>query len=317
MKEEVEGRLLVTGAAGLIGTEVSHQLRLRGYDVVTLDLRKRDQRGNPIDHIGDICDAKLRKEALFGVDGVVHLAAVSRVKEAEQDPFECTRVNLDGTRALLTDMVAMRRQPWVLFASSREVYGEPRWLPVGEDHILSPVNYYGRTKVECEALVSAYSETTSCQASILRYSNVYGNPLDHQDRLVPSFIEKALLEDELEVHGGGQTIDLMHVKDAAAITEKIATLMQYNGRWAVTINVGSGVGTTMDELIALIGDAADSDISIRYEAPQPGCVESYITDTRLMSDKLEFDCSIPLDEGIQDLVERYRKRLAPLQMVIA
>ena len=226
MNEGVEGRLLVTGAAGLIGTEVSHQLRQRGYDVVTLDLRKRDQRGLSVEHVGDICDHRLRKEALRGVDGVIHLAAVSRVKEAEQNPIECTRVNLDGTKMLLTDMVNLRRQPWVLFASSREVYGEPRWLPVGDDHPLSPVNHYGRTKVECEALVTAYSESTGRPASILRYSNVYGSALDHQDRLVPSFVEKALLEEELVVHGGDQTIDLMHVDDAAEFTERIATLMQ-------------------------------------------------------------------------------------------
>ena len=317
MRDEDASRLLITGAAGLIGTEVTHLLRQLNYDVATLDLKKRDQRGTPIDLVGDLLDPRLRSEALQDVSGVIHLAAVSRVVKAEAAPKECTRVNLDGTKALLLDMIARRCPPWFIFASSREVYGEARWLPVDEGHTLAPLNHYGRTKVACEALVRTYANSVQRSGTILRFSNVYGNTLDHEDRLVPSFIQRALFEQELRVFGGEQVLDLIHVRDVAFAIERAVSFIQHDEHWGATINVGSGVGTSMKELIELIEDSVGKRVSVKLEPSRKSSVNSYIADTKLMNRNLGVECHVPLQIGLRELIDGFRLRLQPLQMVVA
>ncbi len=317
MRDEETSRLLVTGAAGLIGTKVVYLLRQLGYDVITLDLKEHNQRGTPIDKVGDLLDPGLRFRALQGVSGVVHLAAVSRVIEAEADPKECTRVNLQGTRDLLLDMVSRRCPPWFIFASSREVYGEAQWLPVDEGHVLAPLNHYGRTKIACEALVRTYANSARRAGTILRFSNVYGSALDHEARLVPSFIQRALLDQELRVFGGEQIMDLIHVRDAAYAIERTVSFIDHCDPWATTINVGSGIGTSMKELIELIEDSICKQVSVRLEPSRKSSVNSYIADTRLMNQMIGFECQVSLQSGLGELVECFKQRLRPLSLVVA
>ena len=317
MRDNDACRILVTGAAGLIGTETTHVMRQLGYDITTLDIKQRDQRGESISHVGNLLDPLVRREALRDVDGVIHLAALSRVEEAEADPDECIRVNLEGTKALLIDMTARRCSPWFIFASSREVYGEPKWLPVDEGHTLSPLNHYGRTKVACEQLVRTYASSVGRSGTILRFSNVYGSALDHEDRLVPSFIQRALLDQELRVFGGEQVLDLLYVRDAAFVIERVVSIIEHDEQWGAILNVGSGEGTSMKDLIGLIERIIDKRVSIRLEPSRPGSVASYITDTKQMKRTLGIECRTPLEEGLIGLVDRFRLRLEPLRMVVA
>jgi nucleoside-diphosphate-sugar epimerase len=119
-------RILVTGSAGLIGRPLCAALRGRGVEVARLDLHE-DGAGR-----GDLCDPKALSAALVGVGGIVHLAAVSRVIEAEQDPARCAATNVDGLQRLIDQSLSSPRRPWLLFTSSREVDGHPDRLPVHE-----------------------------------------------------------------------------------------------------------------------------------------------------------------------------------------
>src|SRR5688572_15412005 len=131
------GRVLVTGSSGLVGRALRVALVGRGFEVSELDIRTSGP-GH-----GDVRDLDQVRRALLGCDGVVHLAAVSRVIWAEQDPQLCMSTNVPGLRNVLRCVGESPRRPWLVFASSREVYGQPHRLPATEDCPLQPINIYG------------------------------------------------------------------------------------------------------------------------------------------------------------------------------
>ena len=144
-------RILITGSEGLVGSALRAALEARGTEVAGLDVRGAG------DEEGDVRDAERIRQAAAGCCGIVHLAAVSRVVWGERDPENCWAVNVGGLRNVLAAAATVRAKssgrPWVVFASSREVYGQPDRLPATEDTPLRPINVYGRSKVEGERLV--------------------------------------------------------------------------------------------------------------------------------------------------------------------
>jgi UDP-glucose 4-epimerase len=115
-------RILITGSSGLVGTALARKLSTRGVDVVRLDIRAQGEAH------GDIGDRDQLRPSLANVCGVIHLAAVSRVIWGERDPELCWATNVGGLRNVL-ELAESPSTPWVIFASSREVYGQPDAYP--------------------------------------------------------------------------------------------------------------------------------------------------------------------------------------------
>ena len=237
-------KILITGSRGLVGTALGRALAPR-FDVVGLDLEPRAR-----DVGGDTRDRALVERLVGDVDGVVHLAAVSRVVWGERDPERCRTVNVDGTRNVLEAARRAPRSPWVLFASSREVYGQPDVLPTPEDAPLRPVNVYGQTKVDGERLCDE-SRALGAQTAIVRLSNVYGSPVDHVDRVVPAFVRAALGGGVLRVDGGDNTFDFVHVDDAVRGLSALVERLEAGARALPPIHLVTGRPTTLAELAAL------------------------------------------------------------------
>ena len=204
-------RVLITGACGLIGGAVSAALCEAGVEVRWFDLRA--ERGDR----GDVCDLDSVRVAMDGCDGVIHLAAVSRVVWGEQQPGLCWQTNVGGLRNVLDAAaeVGQSKTPWVLFGSSREVYGQPDRLPVDEDCPARPINVYGRSKVAGEQLVEQ-ARRAGLRACTARFSNVFGSTADHADRVIPAFAGAAVCGHPLRVDGADHTFDFTHISDVAA-----------------------------------------------------------------------------------------------------
>ena len=181
----MDHRILITGSEGLIGSALRASLEARGTQVVGLDLlgTAREE--------GDVRSLRRVRDAIAGCLGVVHLAAVSRVVWGERAPGDCWNTNVGGVRNVLEAAHERTPRPWLLFASSREVYGQPRRLPAREDVPLHPVNVYGRSKVEGERLVVG-ANARGLRAATVRLSNVYGSTRDHADRVIPAFVRAAI-----------------------------------------------------------------------------------------------------------------------------
>src|SRR6059058_5418301 len=142
-------RVLITGGNGLIGSHLAEKLEDAGDSVTLLDLKfdSNTQSLNCEKVHGDIRDYPTVRKSVDGKDAIFHFGAVSRVAWGQEDPFNCWLTNQVGTLNVLEACRKADSRPVLLEASSREVYGEPLYLPVGEDHPKNPKSVYGVTKL--------------------------------------------------------------------------------------------------------------------------------------------------------------------------
>ena len=290
--------ILVTGSEGLIGTALVRTLSDAGFDARGFDLRARG------DAHGDILDLDALSRRIEGCAGVVHLAAVSRVIDGERNADLCWRTNVEGTRHVL-DAALRHGRPWVVYGSSREVYGQPPSLPAGEDTPIVPVNVYGRSKVEAERLVAR----ADLPSAMLRFSNVYGVTADHLDRVVPAFARQAVEGLPLRVDGADHTFDFTHLSDTVrGIMAVVASLEA--GRALPPIHLLTGVPTTLGELAALAVELAESSSLIREAPPRSYDVSSFYGDPSRAEALLDWRAEVPLRVGLARLIADFRARAA-------
>ncbi len=308
-------KVLVTGGAGLIGRECVDQLLVAGHEVRVLDLRAGEMQPRALLELvsGNILDKVVRRECVSGIDGIVHLAAISRVQDAEEDPELARRTNFQGTSRVLEDAArATDPAPWCVHASSREVYGEPRRLPVAERALVKPVNQYGISKALAEGAVRSYSLQCKAPAVLLRFSNVYGSVHDHPRRVIPIFTTQALSGKALEVHDGSKTFDFVHVEDAGrAIVAAADWAVRRRGkREKAIVNVATGVGTSLGALASMVVESAGSRSKIAETKARDFDVHHFVGDPALAIKILGFRCEVKLEKGLARTVDAYR-RLKP------
>jgi UDP-glucose 4-epimerase len=284
----------VTGSRGLIGVALSRALEDVGYDVVGVDLRAEGP---------DRGDVRVRSEvdaAFVGCVGVVHLAAVSRVIDGERDPDGCWATNVEGTRNVL-DAAKAGTRPWVVYASSREVYGQPIALPASEDAPLEPMNIYGRSKLAAEELVRGSGLSTA----VVRFSNVYGSTSDHADRVVPAFARQAALGEPLRVDGSGHTFDFTHLDDT--VRGVMAVISQLEARAVVPpIHFVTGTATTLGQLASLAVEIARSGSTIHEAPPRSYDVAGFFGDPGRAAAVLGWHAKVPLRDGLRRLIHEFR-----------
>jgi nucleoside-diphosphate-sugar epimerase len=233
----------ITGSEGLIGTALCPVLEALGYSVARLDVRLPQHHHGR----GDVRDLTAVRDFVNGCVGVVHLAGVSRVVWGERDPDQCRATNVGGTSNVLRAAAEAERRPWLLFASSREVYGEPAALPVSEEAPLCPVNVYGESKVAAERVVLG-ARGGGLLTGVVRLSNVYGCTRDHADRVVPAFARAAALGGALRVDGPDHLFDFTHVDDAVRGIAAMIERLEAGERALPPIHLLTGRGTTLREL---------------------------------------------------------------------
>ena len=292
-------RILITGSSGLVGTALTSALLAEGVDVVRLDLRARGEAQ------GDVRDRTRLNDIVARADGIVHLAAVSRVVWGERDPELCWATNVGGLRNVLEAAAQSERRPWLVFASSREVYGQPELLPATENAPLRPVNVYGRSKMEGEHLV-AEAQRAGLRACTIRLSNVFGSTSDHADRVVPAFARAAALGAELRVDGLGHTFDFTHIDDITRGIVALIGLLAAGGSPPAPIHFVSGRPTTLGELANLAVRLGQAGSSIRPAAPRDFDVARFFGDPSRAKALLGWQPLVPLDEGLARLVQAFR-----------
>lgn len=285
--------ILVTGAAGLIGRHLCTRLEREGISV-----RRFDVRNGPAQ---DMRDRTALAAALQDVTGVVHLAAISRVAWAEQDPALCQATNVAAMRTLVELCLVHRQQPWLIFASSREVYGNPARLPVQEDDPLLPINVYGRSKRDGERLVQA-GFNAGLAGNICRFSNVYGCPHDHADRVMMAFAAAAAHGGVIALEGGDSTFDFTCVED---VVEGLWLLIQANaaGECLPPVHFASGIGTTLRELAGMAAARARAPIRIEEKSTDDFRVSAFIGDPTRAQELLGWTARGDLCQGLSRLIE--------------
>ncbi len=300
----MKNRVLITGSSGLIGTAVRETLTSMNVEGPGLDLKAFGS------ECGDVRDAWRISSAIEGCDGILHLAAVSRVIWGERDPELCWSTNVGGLRNVLDAARLRKNPPWVVFASSREVYGQPDALPVTEDASLKPVNIYGRSKVEGERLVEE-ARRQGLRASVIRLSNVYGSTSDHEDRVVPAFARRASMGLPLHVEGADHTFDFTHIDDTArGIVALIQYLMEGNDP-PPPVHFLTGCKTSLLELAKMAKELAASESIIELTPPRSFDVSHFYGSPERARTLLGWKPRVTIQEGLSRLIQDFRSELSP------
>ena len=296
-------RILITGSEGLVGRVVAKELLARGYVVKGLDLKGVG------DEQGDICDYACVEDAVSCCDGILHLAAVSRVVWGERDPDLCWATNVGGLKNVLAAMKKRSSPPWLIFASSREVYGQPKELPATEDTPLNPVNIYARSKAEGERLVLGAHLFDCLRVSTIRLSNVYGRTSDHVDRVIPAFARAAVLGEPLRVDGYRHTFDFTHVDDVCRGIILLIHHLMSPLDCLPPIQFVSGTATTLGELALQAIAIADSESPIVEAPPRNFDVAQFYGSPSLAMHALNWAPQVSLKEGLSRLIADYAREL--------
>jgi len=300
-------RILVTGSSGVIGRAVTLDLERSGHRVARFDVRETDGSETSRSCARDVRSLTKVRDSARSVDGVVHLAAVSRAAAAERDPELAYAVNVEGTRHVLEALEPRDAPAWIVFASSREVYGDPDSVPVNEEHPLRPKGVYGRTKVAGERLVREWADSEGRRAIVLRFSNIFGDVRDYPERVLPAFITAALRNHPLEVRGPGCGIDLLHIDDAvSAVRAAIRLLVREPPRFD-TFNIASGRGVTLGALAQQVIAATDSRSVIRTVPAATWTMNAYVGDITRAAERLDWKPEKDFQEGLRELIDRFRR----------
>lgn len=297
-------QILITGSCGLIGRAATTSLRAAGFEVRGFDPLAPD-----VAQRGDVRDASALRAAVASCGGVLHLGAVSRVVWGERDPAQCLATNVDGTRNVLAAAAAAPARPWVLVASSREVYGQADALPVAEDAPRRPMNVYARSKREAENLAFA-AVRDGVRAAVVRLSNVYGCARDHRDRVVPAFVRAAARGAPLRVEGAERLYDFTHVDDVARGLAALAERLDGGAELPPPIHFVSGEGTTLGELAALAVALAGAQSEVTEAPPRAYDVARFRGDPARAATLLGWRARVPLRDGVARLLADVREEAA-------
>jgi UDP-glucose 4-epimerase len=302
---------LITGAAGFLGSSLANNLAREGHQVRGLDdLSTGDpQVLSPDIHFtrGDVSDRPKLWTLLQEVDVVYHLAARVSVSESVLYPRDYNTVNVGGTVALMEAMrdVGVRR---VVLASSGAVYGDLGEQPLRELVIPNPRSPYAVSKLAAEYYVRTIGRLWGIETVSLRIFNAYGPgqhlPASHPP-VVPYFLRQASRGGTLVVHGdGNQTRDYVYVDDVVSAMVAASTAPNVDG---LVINVGSGIETSVRELVKEVLDVTGGKPEVIYNSKTSGGVSRMTADLTLAHEKLSYRPSIKLDDGLRLTLQRDSK----------
>ncbi len=299
-------RCLVTGGAGFIGTALVNRLVLAGHHVRVLDdLSAGDPAGLHPDVLftrGDVRDRPKLWTLLQKVDCVFHLAARVAVQESVLYPREYNDVNVGGTVSLAeaTRDAGVRR---IVLASSATVYGPQERQPVSELAWPHPQVPYAVSKLAAEHYIFALGELNGIETVALRIFNAYGPgqriPPVHAP-VVPHFVKNVLSGASVVVHGdGSQTRDFVYIDDVVDALIAAATASGVNRR---VINVGSGQETSINELIAELGQVTQLQSEVICNPQQSGGASRLVADLATARELLGYRPKVLLRAGLTRLL---------------
>ncbi|MBI1972135.1 MAG: GDP-mannose 4,6-dehydratase [Candidatus Aenigmarchaeota archaeon] len=315
-------RLIVTGAAGLYGVHLVDVLAKSGKveKVIGVDdfsrsflskdpFIKSEEKDKKFSLLRiDYSSLDKKKIDEIGPDAIIHLAASVSIPESIDDPWKYFNNNELGTFKLAQNALASKTQPALIYASSPEVYGNPKYVPMDESHPLNPTSTYAVTKLACEKHCMSLWEWYRYPITVIRNFNTYGGNqnLWGYSAVIPAFIQNALTGKPLTIEGGGsQTRDFMYVADAVdAYRMVIENLKKSEGE---TFNIGTGKETSINDLADRIIRLTKSKSDKAHKEGRPGDLKALRADIGRIKNKLGWAPKTGMDDGLRRTIDWYRK----------
>lgn len=309
-------KILVTGAAGFIGSTLIDKLLEKNCTVIGYDnfnkyySGKEDNLSHSIDNDNftlikdDILNYDHLLKAMDEMDLVFHLAAQPGVRYSLENPVITNKINTEGTLNVLeaARMCGVKR---VINASSSSVYGNPKYTPVDENHPLNPISIYGITKLTTEKYCSVYSKIYDQYIVCLRYHSVYG-PRGRPDMVVYKWIDSLFRKKPITIFGDGtQTRDMTFVDDIISGTIKAAETDNINDQ---IFNLASGRNVNMKYVLELMIKLTSRNTIINYENFRSDDAKDTHGNISKAKQILKYDPKTSIEEGLQITVNWYKKK---------
>ncbi len=306
-------RILITGGAGFIGSNLADALCERGDEVVVFDDFSSGRREN-LAHLedririveGDVKELDELRAVMSGVDHVLHQAAVPSVPRSMEDPLGSHAANSLGTLNVLLSArdAGVKR---VVFAASSSAYGESPTLPKIETMLPAPKSPYAADKLHGEHLCQVFHTGYGLETVALRYFNVFGprqSPKSDYAAAIPRFVTRILRGEKPIVFGDGeQSRDFTHIDNVIQANVKA---MEAPGAPGRVFNVGIGARITVNELIRTIGEILGKKVEIDYQPARVGDVLHSLASIDLAREHLGYEPTVDLAEGLDRTIAWYR-----------
>lgn len=301
---------VVLGGSGFIGSHLCDALLSDGCQVTVYDRFHRQHDGMEDSSTnyrfisGDFCHEKDFARLLNGIDVVFHLISTTTPRTSNNDMTGDLADNVLPTIRLLDACRQVRLTRFFFLSSGGTVYGNPRYLPIDEEHPTNPICAYGIHKLAIEKYLLLYSHLYDLKVTILRAANPYGprqNPFGSQG-VVSSFLARSLMDEALEIWGDGSIVrDFLHVKD---LVRAMILAMHYSGNINV-FNVGAGCGVSLNDLVSLLENVLNRRLIVKYKDANKLDVSSNVLDISRIQTELGWMPKIDLQQGLRELSQEW------------
>lgn len=316
-------KILVTGAAGLYGSHLT-RLLLSKPEVEAVwaidDFSRPFLQPDPLETIVSDPKLRLQKRDYRGLTheeidewnpcAFVHFAAKVSIDESMIRPQAYFETNESGTFRLCRTLLQSHSRPLLIYASSPEVYGNPRYVPMDEDHPLNPRSVYAATKLAAEKHCRVLHDWYGYPVIVIRNFNTFG-PNQHSgahSAVIPKFIARALRGENLQIHGSGQqTRDFLYVKDAV-----LAYWLALNGGKSLAglvANIGTGREVSVADLASTVRRLTGSSSSASAGPGRSADLERLAADTTAAKTHLGWNSEYSLEDGLTETIDWYRRWL--------
>ena len=306
-------RFLVTGGAGFIGSNIVEELLKKGHSVRVLDNFSTGKRENLKEFKsdielfeGDIRSYHIVRQAVSGIEVILHQAALPSVPRSINDPITTNEVNVTGTLNIL-DAAKDAGIKRIVYASSSSVYGDNPELPKREDMLPNPLSPYAVSKLAGEKYCQVFSKLYGIETVILRYFNVFGPRQDQSSQysaVIPRFIRLMSNDQRPTIYGDGtQSRDFTYVKNVVEGNLLAATKDVKSG---LVMNCACHGQVTLNELVKQINNLLNKNIEPIYAEPRPGDIKHSFANIELIKKILDFKPTISFLDGLSSTIKFYK-----------
>lgn len=313
--------VMITGAAGLFGVHMTNRLVKRsdvsvvyGVDNFSRNFFQKDPfiRSPEFEKKFNLINKNYKEIDthtlnLLDIDVIIHFAAYVSIDESMRSPYEYFENNEVANFNFVQNIFKTKKQPRLIYASSPEVYGNPKFTPMTEDHPMNPRSFYAVSKLAAEKHCMALFEWYGYPVNVIRNFNTFGENQNvwGYSAVIPSFIEKALRNDPLTIHGDGkQTRDFIYVRDSVKAYEKLFERDDLKGE---IFNIGSGKQTSVIEIAEKIKNLSSSRSELINVEGRSGDLFALEADVSKIKKILNWSPEYGLEEGLKNTIEWYKQ----------
>jgi len=257
---------------------------------------------------GSLLDQKCIREAVDGIDYVLHQGAIPSVPRSVADPLGSNEANVTGTLKLLLAAKDAGVKRFV-FAASSSAYGDTEVLPKVETMTADPLSPYAVNKYSGELYTKVFNQIYGLSTVSLRYFNIFGpyqDPASEYAAVIPKFIIRMLRGEAPVIYGDGeQSRDFTYI-DNAVTANLLACKADKAGRGEV-INVACGKRYSLNELVRALNNILGTNIKPRYTDPRPGDVKHSLADISMAKETLGYEVKVDFEEGLRQTVEWFKR----------